>query len=495
MPQIKEYTQQVSTPSGISDFSVNPSIEGAAGRGLQQAGAAISNVGDMLLDVQQAKEKSSAAASFAEKSFARKKQLIEDTNKGIVNEKYLEDFNNQLDSDVQEITNGFITRGASEYGQKYGLEYKQSFREDAFKSLVETSKVQFVNNSAKMLSSFEQQLMLDPTKFDALANTYANSMSESAGGLVDRKVVSGAVSEGIENLKVAEFRGLIRTKKTVSELNNLYESLRGGDFSERSYDSGTQKKLESEIITEINRINSVQSYSEKLNKKAKESSYNATSFNLMKKIINGDASFIQDMQNEKVVNALGPDGLKQVLSFAGSNPMKKVNKPLQESNYLKAANDLRDGKKVDLLSYSEEELSTQQRFQLMRIQQGLDSPEGKARAKAEKIFLDGIKSELTGRDRMTGNLRDPDGPAKYIQFEQEYLDKKQQMIDAGEAPEKLLDLNAKEYFGVEYKKYKSTAKEIRQKRKLPTQRPVGTDGKPKSINDILKEAGSNKDNK
>ena len=233
MPQIKEYTQRVGTPSGISDFSVNPSIEGAAGRGMQQAGAAISNVGDMLLDVQQAKEVSDGSNKISELQLKYTKRLMDEVNTGQLS---LDKLNQDFDSELEQAGSGMITRGASDFFRKSGQQLKNSISMDALKAQAEITSVTIKNNTLKYLDNAQQTLVINPTKLGDVKKQYEDNVRNLTvnGKLIDAKLAEKMVSEGNKQLDVAQFRGLIYNTET-EKLPALKQALEAGAFQDRQF--------------------------------------------------------------------------------------------------------------------------------------------------------------------------------------------------------------------------------------------------------------------
>lgn len=500
MPQIKPYIAQVNVQGGLSSAQMSPEAAASTGRGISQIGQGVSNVADAAIKIEDTIQTSDAAAKMAELRVRQTNKIKEAAMNGDVNsDKFIEEYNNEF----QDLSNQYSSNSARKYLNNANNELKSTIATSTFSAQAELSRVKILESKQVMMSKWTATLATDPTQRESIlkeSDEFINSMPLSA------QMKEKMRYEDRKNLDVAEFEGRIsllggqaKTEAAIKSLENLKASLKGGAFNEiRAFDNETISFLENKIEREISGRISKDSFDEAQRTKAKAKAADVELVNVFKKILDGDPTYFQDVKNSKNFSA---EDIRSAINFAGSMPNKKATKITQHNLFIELADKARlpDGDKNKIttvrgLGYSEEELPLENRIKLTKIIQDQDSPEGKANASQERIFLNGIKSELTKKDKMQGNLLDPDGPAKYIDFEQEYYERKEKMRNAGENYKELYDFNSKNYFGNEWKKYKSSVREIIKKRKIdPNARPKTTDGKPLSASEILKKAsGENK---
>lgn len=443
MPQIKEYTQRVGTPSGISEFTVNPSIEGGSGRAIQKAGAAIGDVGDMLLDIQGAKEASDAAATNSELLKNQTIKLNEQLKTGQID---LDKFSEELDAEVEKGSQGFITKYGEEKYRSSANAIKQSLSMDALKAKAEITSVTIKNNTIKVLDNAQQTLAINPTKFAEVKKQYEQDIRSITvdGKLIDSKVAEKMIGEGYKQLDVAQFRGLIYNTDT-DKLPTLKKALESGAFQDRQFADEDFKRLRSEVDAEYRGRISAEKDRVQLIKEQREAAKDNEKNKFLIDRISPEKKFTtMDIARSKVLDPDEKMSLISKIESIATKVDKNSANSIKNDAYRRMLLPDGDPNKIvsenQLFSYTEK-LPAQDANWLIGRFTAAKTPQEKTNAKLKATFYDYAKKSL-GIDPLT-KIVDPKAEAQLSDlindFETQYAEK----VSQGISPAELLTQSGK----------------------------------------------------
>lgn len=436
MPQIKEYQQQVGAQAGFQTLNINPSIEGGAGRAMQQAGAAISNVGNMLMDVQQAKETAEASEKLSSLRLKYTQRVLDEVNTGTLS---LEKLSADYDAEFEQMSQGYITRGADDYLRKSGKALKDSLAMDALKAESEITAVKIKNSALKTSDNYQQLLVLNPAKRDEIKKQFENDIRSLTidGKLIDTKIAEKIIAEGNKGLDIAQFRGLMKISSDEN-LPALKDALRTSAFLDRDFDDETIRQLEKEVVSEMSGREIEANRRTRLEEKAKQARYDAN-MNKAYSMWENDQLSYNDVK-ELDLPWEYKERLKNIMK-ADTRREEAVNTSYWTSKYF---DDIRDGKITDGRqiedAYVRNEISRSDMAFLTKQLDYFKRPEG-AQFKDELSSLNKFARSKLVNDSM--GMRDPDGEKQYAAFQQEMMREFQEKRAQGISVQELLDPSGK----------------------------------------------------
>jgi hypothetical protein len=459
MPQIKEYTQQVGIEGGFSTISINPSIEGQQGRAIQQAGAAVGNVADTMMQIAESKEISDNAEKISGLRLKYTERLMNEVNTGQLS---LDKLNEDFDNELAQAGDGITTRGASDYFRKSGQALKDSLSMDAMKAQAEITSVKIKNNVIKSLDTAQQTLLLNPSKLADVKNQFVSDVRAMTidGKLIDSKVAEKMIMDGNKELDVAQFRGLYKAATSYQQLDGLYNALRTPAFSDRQFDDETIRKLEGEIITEKNRRDSQEAINERLLKKQEEERQNSVKWKILKDFENGvvDTNYIVDNIKDK-------DEARTWLSWVGS-ASRKSEKEMQSGKFLEIMEriNLPDGdeRKIysdnQLLPFMQKEQISYSDYKALRRELGMGA-DNKYRGELRKNFMKAAEQAILKPHPVTKavSAANRESMSNFVKDFQEIYDKKK---EEGLTDEQLFTAGSKDNIFSLIDKYRKAPNEI-----------------------------------
>lgn len=436
MPQIKEYTQQVGSQGGFLTTSINPSIEGASGRAMQQVGQAVENVGKTIYDIQQSKETAEASSDISQIRLKYTQRVLDEVNTGTLS---LDKLSADYDAELQQVSQKYNTRGASEYLRKSSMALKDSLAMDALKAESEITAVKIKNSALKNLDAAQQTLVINPTKLADVKNQFRDDVMSLTinGKLIDAKIAEKIISDGSKQLDVAQFRGLIRMAPDQN-LPSLKDALRSGAFADRQFDDETIKRLESEVTGEISGREIEANRRTRLEEKAKTAREEAE----MNKAYSAWENDKLSYEDVKSLNLPWDkkERLKNIMK-ADTRREEAVNTSYWTSKYF---DDIREGKITDGReiedAFVENKISKNDMAFLTKQLDYFKRPEG-MQYKDELSSLNKFARTKLVNDSM--GMRDPDGEKQYAMFQQEIMREFQTKRAQGISTQELLDPSGK----------------------------------------------------
>lgn len=168
MAQIKIYNQQVSPQGGYSAVQMNPDAAATQGKGLQQIGGAIQNLGEAVEYRNNLTQISSGSKDMADLRVKWTNKIKEDSMSGAAaSDGYVEKVTEQYNEDFSKIAEKYDAPKASEYLNSANNELKTSVFTHSFAASSELKNVKVMEDHQAKLSSLSQAVRLDPMQYDS----------------------------------------------------------------------------------------------------------------------------------------------------------------------------------------------------------------------------------------------------------------------------------------------------------------------------------------
>lgn len=448
MPQIQEYQQQVAGQEPVGGTSPNIELAGAAGKGLEQVGQAVSEGTDLIERRAAQQETANVYADFADKREQWTTKLNQQIQDGTLDvEKFSEDY----DNDTSKLGDNLSTSQAKNFFERSNSRVRSHLLQ-----LATAGKAQIASNEAKgqwveAMNVNSSTIEADPTQFGDIHDHGVEAVDEliKSGGLPEKYRDKALEQMGVQ-FSHAALRGLADQNP-----DHAREMLKGGAFDQ--YLNSDQKH---QALGEINRVENAKEIDKKRTDKAVQDAKDAAADKWMndnyagiqsgsvstKSVLQAQRSGVIDWQQAEQMNHLIDQSAKADVK---TNPRVK-NELIQRIVDPDNTSPIDDPQ--DLMPYVGKGLSIADFNQMNALLN--KTPEQKAIHAGEKSLFDSAKKTIRFKDDLNGGYGAL-GEKNLARFGADYSLAKQKIKDAGGNVGDLVDPNSPLYFGNKLRQYQT----------------------------------------
>lgn len=459
MPRIKEYTPQTNVAGPIEPRQ--NARDTSYGKQIQQVGAAVQDVGEVVYKRQEQSEMSKLSADFATLQSDATNDLNErlkkaDPNDPTFTQKFMDDFEKRM----QKLEETASTRASREYYQRTAANFRGHFLESATQGQADLAGVQAKMNYSTMLNGQANALQNDPSAYQMTKDFHDSSIDGLVqSGVLPQKEALVFKQKGKEALAESAVRGWIGLdpNHAIAQLNS---GRWDGDLT------GDQKhQLLGEAKTALRAEDIEAERRKRAEKEALELAQQKTQNDFLVALSKNQLNTKAILQSN--LNPVGSGSKEHFLNLLKDSKDAKTwkNDPGTVINLVNDIN-LPDGdprKKIrseeDLIRYLGKGLNMEGLNQMRAEFQGRKTEAGKIEGDLKKGVIDIAKGKLTKSNPMLG-IRDPKGDEQLQKFMSFFLTEYQTQKQQGKSAMQLLDPESPDYLGKHVSRFARTPEQI-----------------------------------
>lgn len=460
MPKLPVYERQVELNGPVQTRRASGDDFGAGiGEGMQQLGATVGRVNDVIYKRKEQNDVSNINAQVAQTHDEYTKRYQEELQKGTLDtDKFMEDFQTHLDKAGE----GIETRAGNLHYRAASAELKSHFLVTAASGQSQLAGKKAVENYTTTLNSSSSALINDPSSFDL-------AMKLQTTGLDNLVATGGLPAEAATKLKSQSATEL--AKSAVRGWNNLNPQLAKDQLNSGKFDQYFDGDVKKQLLGEVTMAENAKLIESERLKRAHEEivkqQQTVTQNSFLEKMNKNEVTADDVLKSN--LDPFGSGSKEQFLNMlkahnSAENKIKtdpgvmidtwdRIHLPDDDPRKIRDENELNDklgrGLTLENINALRGEIS------------GKKTQEGNIESELKKGLTEIAKGKLTKSNAMTG-LRDPIGDENYQRWLGGFLQDYNKKRKEGKTAEQMLNPDSPDYLGKSINQYMRSQKQILQ---------------------------------
>jgi hypothetical protein len=463
MPRIPIYNSQVQAPGAFDQPRANPDTMGAAlGRGVEQFGKAIKDVGETMFDIKEGEEITDSTVKAAQFQVDKSKEwqdILQKAKKDANLDELKEDFDRGVYEGLEDIRSNVTTRRADELLRRQNAELGANFQEMTGAGVARLKGIRAKQQTQQAIGARSSAVLSDPASFQTTLSLNESHIEATIqSGMLPREVGEELKASSSKEIARSAIRGWYQLDPAGTK-----KQLETGEW-DQYLDGDHKRALIGEVDNEIRGRETeaarLRSESERIKKEKQVSIQNE----FLQNMVEGKLSANDVLRSN--LEPFGQGSKRQFLDMMQAEATRPVRSNPAVVNDIFRRIHLADGDEDKMVDENDinqyvidGKISMTDANRLRREFQGKGTTQGKIESDMKRQVEKVARQQLVKTNPMLG-IADAEGEEnmlKYMQFfQEEFANQRKQ----GKTATQLLSPESPDYLGKHIRQFVKTPQEI-----------------------------------